>query len=322
MIRPHHIFLLALASIVACQRSSDKSSASDTAGLSDSALVSLYDHGLLSRDSLLAILSSQGRLGVSSVGTFRPPDYNSSPSQDAIAQGVRFTSVLRSKLKYPFALDYVVSHQDSVDFGRLNPGSLTVIPSTEPFVLEEFDLFQRNTLYRVQDFRGTSQFYLISQNHGDGFYTLSLFSTDSLPVLLDKKEIGRSASFEFDTLNRGLVVNLDFRTWGTGYVAEHIEFFTIDEGRFKVLFSTYTSIVAGHPWSIPSSKTIGDVQFVDLNNDGFLDVQNHVTVFTIADSTLEYWDDDVPNSKFRDLTRSFIWRPDQVTFVEEVPHQL
>lgn len=317
------ILLLATLTFAACKRQGQQSVASNVDRMSDSSLASLYDRGLISRDSLLAVLSYQGRigdLGPERLAPNQPWSINPGPLQ--IARGKRIASELRAKLKYKFALDYAMSKLDSTEVGNLNPDDAVVVQSSDSLALEQFDLLYRCTVYRVHDFAGSSEFYLFSRYVVGGYNELVLFSQDSLHALLDEKLYAREASCRFAQLNGGFVISSDYRTWGTGYNAMHTELATIEQRRFKVLYSTYTSIEAGPPWSEPSSKTIGDVRFLDINGDGFLDIQEHVTVFSSTDSTLQYWDDSTASTLFRDETRRFLWSPSKVEFVQEFTSQL
>jgi hypothetical protein len=211
---------------------------------------------------------------------------------------------------------------DSIAIGNMEPDDAIKKTPHDSSILEQFYFFGLNSVRLVHDFDGTSKFYLLDQYYPEGAYQFALFTADSLNTLLERMELSRDATFLFDTLNGGNIMTMHFRSWGTGYLAEHVQLVTIDQQRFKTLFADYTSLTAGSPWSVPPTETIDTINYVDLNRDGYLDIQENITVEVSTDSAAYYWDPNAPHRFARKTTRSFIWDKQERTFTEEFLKQL
>jgi hypothetical protein len=184
---------------------------------------------------------------------------------------------LRGELKYKFALDFIRQRSQFTSMDDLDtlvvqdPKSIRRDSSAGPAELESFHCPDAVVVYDWHSHDGLQNYFLVHQYLVGGRGNAYLFTRDSIqPRLLDSSEVGPELHVEY--LNGGLVLRSLFDTHGTGYSAEHLEILTVMDRRFTKLFHEYLEWFDVNNSKDEPRRRIAKVDFVDLDGDGFLDI--------------------------------------------------
>lgn len=265
------------------------------------------------RDSLILYLYESGQI---------PPStyFKSRPISETAAQAKKMIHQLRDSLPYKFPLDYLAEHLDSttlsncVLFGEIGPFQMK-----DKRVLEAFDLGISFGLYRYLSFDGKDRPFLLG-SFSPRLGGFDLFTSDSIHT--DQVSLPREGEFQFGTLNGGNVIKLLFPSSGTGAFEKYMKILAIKENHFYVLYEATLAAQATFPWSTFPVRSITQVNFIDLNHDGYLDIVETTTVDSVADLADDPSKDGeiekIPSLKtLNRQSRNLLWNHDLSTFLEE-----
>lgn len=228
----------------------------------------------------------------------------------------KLLSELRENLRYKFAFDFVTQHHH----GEYLPGADTIRPSN-PRALEAFTCYNHYQLFRCASFDGKNQHFLL-QEGSDWPLTLYLFDTDTVhATLLDKFESSGEATFDFDSINGGNILRIEEETTGSGFYGHHLFLYTIFHNKFIEQFHCYLSFLNAM-LSDTARRGTGTVKYIDLNNDGYLDIllETSVDLLDPSENLSGSNNGEPENAKvLRQVSRKvkkFIWNKITLTFEE------
>jgi hypothetical protein len=257
-----------------------------------------------------------------------------SQSVRAAVGGKQTLDSLRNQLRYKFVLDYLVQSQDTANnYETVDTysKSVRILSAKDTSVIEEFLFVQHYRLYHWTSFDNKQQYFLLAELslgfddiHPQLERFLLLSADTSTAIVLDEYDPVRESSlFAIDTLNGGRIIKIEYPTWGTGYFANHFEIRAVIDGKFKKLFEDYSALLSSPPFSKSPTRLLSRFKFIDLNRDGYIDIQE--------ESTSELVSKDWPQNLFKEgavesvtslkqiqkLSKVFIWDKDASVFVEQ-----
>lgn len=202
-------------------------------------------------------------------------------------------NVLRSQLRYKFALDALVQRQLELRlYGErvakdeaIDPGNFRDLdPPYDSRALEEFMYYgQIFDLRRMPSMDGRKEYYaLIWNNLGPQEITLLVDDT-TRPVVLDTFEINATGknTLVLQRLNNVNILKVSREVLGVGAYRVEEALVGIQEDKFKLLFATmildaYDKGMDENNVTNEFVRTMSTYKLIDLNGDGFLDIQEEV----------------------------------------------
>ncbi|HUI31618.1 MAG TPA: hypothetical protein VLX91_15515 [Candidatus Acidoferrales bacterium] len=187
---------------------------------------------------------------------------------------------LEKAMKFKFALGFLISHRRLLNLEYLEDSDTTRIRMERNLfadnLIERFEIADYTyDLWKVNSMRGDKEYYLLTDStlNGTGELDLFLFEAgqsrfcDSLQ--LSSRDEGL---YQFTQLNNHSVIKVERAFDATGYYREDEAFVGISDEKFQDLFD-FIRLEFYRPEDEENAKwKVQKISFVDLNQDGFVDI--------------------------------------------------
>lgn len=232
---------------------------------------------------------------------------------------------LRTQMNYPFALDFALNHLDVSGAPIVDTTSLVFNQYSDPDdiklhkhpvqeAIEGFDLFYSFSLYEATSITGRDKFYLLTHSEGTLIWNIYLLNnSESNQMYLDQLEFARyGGSFKLDKLNGCNVILTRYANGSTGHYYVNYAIAAIVDRKFKTLHQIL-EVELEDSDNGESIRTLRTMKLVDLNRDGFLDIEEMTRKESLFDDDLKKRssNDDIPRLKVKRFisknARNFLW---------------
>jgi hypothetical protein len=254
----------------------------------DSLLQELYQKGLIGREAYLRSISKE---------KFVRDEQPRILEKEKILKRKfeRKAQGLRKQLKYKFALDFLMRYRYSDEVMRKydtehldDSSSMTKLTPNGKYIVEEFMFFDWYKLYKFHSYTGNDTYFILGW-YCPALVALYLFKGDTIyPAVVDTFELGGvGGSCTFGQMNGCNIMHIGRTFPGVGHYSEGEGILAIVDNKFRIIFST-RRIEITHPEHGDPRRTMNKLSFVDLNNDGFIDILEESTEDIVAKEDLKF----------------------------------
>jgi hypothetical protein len=238
---------------------------------------------------------------------------------------------LRSEMRYKFALDALVQRKFELRFfgerlakkyGEDINYFMVEEPPEDTLSLEEFRYYGESfSLRRTLSMDGRKQYFVLIWNN-IGPQEITLLQDDTThAVVLDTFEINATGenTLQCQRLNNTNILKISREYFGLGQYRKEEALVGIKNDKFNILFSTkilegYDRMLDQDSISNEFVRTMSSYKLVDLNNDGFLDIEETVTEDIIAAEKEKSYKQARVLSHVSDVKNRYFWNDNTHAF--------
>ncbi|TAK60482.1 MAG: hypothetical protein EPO24_06660 [Bacteroidetes bacterium] len=239
------------------------------------------------RDSLLDYLYKKGLINEETFLRSRPKEVIEKEKRQRIVESQQRIIKMRDSLNNKFVIDFLLTykanndkpHIDTSTFEWVDEIRLVKSNYNKKHCVEQFQIGGYFTLYKIPPSKDSLTYYILIDSSSPGNGSFYLFENNlSKWIFLDHFEIrSRGCHFIFSTLNGCNIIKTSRMSWGTGYILEEEVYRSIMNGKFNILFSSRPAELTLFD-GVNETCIIRNVDFVDINQDGFLDIVEEETM--------------------------------------------